>query len=120
MWEALPVPPEAMLTLPGLALAQATNSGTVLAGLSTFTSITSGKRADHRDRHDVADEIEAEVLVERGVGRHRLRDQQQRVAVRLRARDRLDAEIGAGARPVLDDEGLAHVVRQPLRRSDAR
>ena len=42
MWEALPVPPEAMLTLPGLALAQATNSGTVLAGLSTFTSITSG------------------------------------------------------------------------------
>ena len=41
-------------------------------------------------------------------------DQQQRVAVRRRAHDRLGADIAAGARPVLDDEWLAEPLRQPL------
>ena len=36
------------------------------------------------------------------------------MAVRGRAHDRLGADVAAGARPVLDDEGLAEPLRQPL------
>jgi hypothetical protein len=58
--------------------------------------------------------IEAEMLVERSVGGHRAGDQKQRVAVGGRAHDRLDANIGAAARSVLDDERLPQMVRKPL------
>src|SRR5262249_38662545 len=40
--------------------------------------------------------------------------QQKRVAVRGRAHDYLDPDIGAGAGPVLNDEGLSQPLRQPL------
>ena len=43
IWDVLPVPPDAKLILPGLALAQAMNSGTVFAGTSLFTIMTSGR-----------------------------------------------------------------------------
>ena len=68
----------------------------------------------HRDRRDVADEIEIEIVVERRVDRDRSGDQEERIAVRGRAHDRLGADIAAGARPVLDDEWLAEPLRQPL------
>src|SRR5262249_31069188 len=61
-----------------------------------------------------ADELEAELLVQGGVGCHRLGYQQQRVAVRGRAYDYLDPDIGAGAGPVLNDEGLSEPLCQPL------
>ena len=76
--------------------------------------MTSGHAADARDRRDVADEIEIELVVERRVDRVRRSDQEERVAVRRRAHDRLGADIAAGARPVLDDELLAEPLRQPL------
>ncbi len=41
---ALPMPADAMLILPGLALAKAINSGTVLAGNDEFTTTTRGMR----------------------------------------------------------------------------
>ena len=90
------------------------NSGTVLAGTDGFTTMTMGHSDDARDRRDVADEIEVELVVERRVDRVRRTDQEQRVAVRRRAHDRLGADIAAGARPVLDDELLAKPLRQPL------
>ena len=40
--------------------------------------------------------------------------QEERVAVRSRTHDRLGTDVGAGARPVLDDEWLAEPSRQPL------
>ena len=73
-----------------------------------------GRADDARDRRDVADEIEIELVVERRVDRVRRQDQEQRIAVRRRAHDRLGADIAAGARPVLDDEWLAEPLRQPL------
>jgi hypothetical protein len=42
------------------------------------------------------------------------RGEKERVAVRLRLRDRLRREIAAGAWTVLDDELLAEMFRQPL------
>jgi hypothetical protein len=44
MWPAVPLPAEAKRTLPGLALAKAMNSGTVLAGNDGFTSMTLARR----------------------------------------------------------------------------
>ena len=41
-------------------------------------------------------------------------DLQQRIAIRGRPRDRLGADVAAGAGAVLDDELLAEAVRQPL------
>ena len=68
----------------------------------------------HRDRRDVADEIEIELVVKRRVDRVRGADQKKRVAVRGRPHDRLGGDIAAGSRPVLNDEWLAEPLRQPL------
>ena len=61
MWLAEPMPPDAMLILPGLALAPAMNSGSVLTGTAGFTSIR-GNIGDAADGFDVVEEIEVELL----------------------------------------------------------
>ena len=67
------------------------------------------------DRHEVAEKIDTELVVERVVDRMRRNRLEQCVAVRRRFRGRFGADIAAGARPVLDDKGLPHPLRQPLR-----
>ena len=69
---------------------------------------------DAGDRGDVADEIEIEILVQRGVDGIRRGHREQRVAVGRRAHHRLGADIAAGARLVFDDEGLAEPLGEPL------
>jgi tetrahydromethanopterin S-methyltransferase subunit G len=73
-----------------------------------------GFAAETRDRHDVADEVEIERLVERRVDEIRRRDQQQRVAVGRRVHHRFGRDVGAGAGAVLDGELLAEPLRQPV------
>ena len=73
-----------------------------------------GKANDAGDRLHLLHEIERQLVVKRGVDRVRRRDQQQRVAVRRGAQHGLGRDIGAAARPVFDDEGLAELFRQPL------
>ena len=63
------MPGDPKLILPGLALAYAVNSGTVLAGTDGFTTITNGTADDARDGRDVAKKNEIELVVERGVDR---------------------------------------------------
>ena len=60
------------------------------------------------------DEIEIQLGIERGVDGVPTADHEQRVAVCWRAHDRFGADIGAGARPVVDDEWLPEPLRQPL------
>src|SRR5215468_1183361 len=67
-----------------------------------------------RDRRDVADEIEIELVVERRVDRVESTDQEQRVTVGRGTHDRLGGDIAAGSRTVLDDERLTEPLRQPL------
>src|SRR6266702_2617326 len=69
---------------------------------------------DSRDRRNVADEIEIELVVKRCVDRAWRAGEDQRISVGGRAHDRLDAEIAAGAWPILDDEWLTKPLRQPL------
>jgi hypothetical protein len=66
------------------------------------------RRADDAgDGRDVAQEIEIEFFVERGVNGIRRTGQEKRIAVGLRADDRLGAQIAASARPVFNNERLA-------------
>ena len=65
------------------------------------------------DRRDVPDQIEVE-LEERRIDRMRCADLEQRVAVGRRAHDRFGADIAGAARPVVDDDGLAEPLREPL------
>jgi len=73
-----------------------------------------GLAANARDRRDVADEIIVELVVKSRVDRVRLTRQEERVTVTRCTHDRLGADIGAGTRPVLDDEWLAKSFRKPL------
>jgi hypothetical protein len=59
------------------------------------------------DRHDVAEEIEAELVVKRGIGGVGRRSQKKRVAIRRRAYDRLSADIAVRTGPDL--------ISQPIR-----
>ena len=69
---------------------------------------------DAGDRRGVANEVEIELFVERGVDRVGDGGKQQRISVRRRVHHGLGADIAAGARPVLRHEGLAEPLVQPL------
>src|SRR6476646_9475595 len=69
---------------------------------------------DARNRRDVADEIEIEFVVKCRVDGAAWTDHEQRVAIRCRLHDSLGGNIGAGSRPIFDDEWLAESLRLPL------
>jgi hypothetical protein len=66
------------------------------------------------DRCDVADEIEIELVVERGVDRVRRSDKEKRIAVRRCAHDYPCGYVAACTGSVLDDKWLAQLFGQPL------
>src|SRR5438132_7000461 len=90
------------------------NTGTVLAGNEGFTSMTLRHAIDARDRRDILDKIVVELFVERGVDHIIRADGEQRVAIWWRTHDGLSSDIAAGARPVLNDELLTELLREPL------
>src|SRR6516164_6781060 len=67
-----------------------------------------------RDRGYIADEIEIEFLVQRDIDCIRRSRQEERIAVRRRAHDRLGGDVAAGACPVLNNELLTEPLREPL------
>jgi hypothetical protein len=62
--------------------------------------------AHQRDRSNVADKVEIELLEEGRVDGVRWSDLEQRIAIRRRLNDRFCADIAARTRTVIDDEGL--------------
>src|SRR5215467_2678313 len=113
-WVRFPVPFEARLILPGLALAWAMNSGTVLAGNDGLTSKTKESLLMLATGSMSRVTVTVLFLIERHVDDVRGGDKKKRVAVGRSARDRLECEIAAGARPVVDDHRLAEPLRQRL------
>src|ERR1700752_4606521 len=100
----LPLPLEAMLSLPGLALAQAINSGMVLAGTDGLTTHYERVAADARNRCKIANETEFLVV-------HRLDqisryDEDKGMSVRRGVYNRFDADPGASTRLVVDYKWL--------------
>src|SRR5450759_1929782 len=69
---------------------------------------------DAGDRRDVADEIETELVVKRGIARVCRRDQEEGVTVSGRAHYHLGSDIAGGAWPVLNNEWMTKPLRQPL------
>ena len=60
-----------------------------------------------RDRRDVAEQAEIQLVIKRCVDGVGCRGQMDRIAVGRRTHDRLGADIAGGAGPVLDDELLS-------------
>src|SRR5262245_13294331 len=88
------------------------NSATLFAGNEGFDLHNLRHAVDAADRGDIADQIETEIVVERGIDRVVDADDKERVAVRRGAHDPLHGEIAA--RAVLDYELLANPLRQRL------
>ena len=110
------MPVDAKLILPGLALAYAINAGTVFAGNDGLTSMMWGVERDARDRRNVADEIEIELVVERRVDGICRNDLEQSVAVGGCPDDRLSSDIGGA--PVRSSTMIAGEPRQSRRAMD--
>ena len=108
------MPDDAKVSLPVLALAWAMSSWTDFAGEEFGTTRRLGKWQIMRHRREVGDRIVAERGVEEAIDRHRQRADQDGVAVGLGARDRLGADIAAGAALVLDHHLLAPDLGQPV------
>ena len=83
------------------------NSGMVFAENDECTAMMFATTLMVATWHDIADEIEIELVVERGIDRVRPCHQEERIPVRRRIHDRLGGDVAAGTRPVLDDERLA-------------
>src|SRR6516225_12310189 len=69
---------------------------------------------DARDRRNVADEIEIELVEKCRTDRVRGNDIEERVAVRRCPHRSFGADIAACARSILDDEPLTEPIRYPL------
>ena len=82
------------------------SSETVFTGSLGVTTTTYGTRRGGADRREILERIVGEVLERRRRNDVIGRGVQQRVAVGLGGRDRLGADGGAGAGPVLDDHRL--------------
>src|SRR6185437_3091322 len=72
------------------------------------------KANEPADRHEIAQEIELEMMIEGGVDAVRGADQEQGVAIRRSARYCLCGDRAARAVAVIDKEGLAKPPRQPV------
>lgn len=68
----------------------------------------------HADDRNVADEVEAQIFVERGVDGCGRIGSQQSITVGGRAYDRLGRQVACGSGSVLDDKRLAKSRRQQL------
>ena len=90
------------------------NSATVLGRERRIDQQDEGIVVDARDRDDVARDGDSALLIKRHVDGVRGGDKEERVAVGRRARDRLQRQIAAAARPVVDDHRLAEPLRQRL------
>ena len=66
------------------------------------------------NRLDVAHDIDRAFFIERHVDGMRRSDLQKRISIRWRARGRLQGEIAAGTRPIVDDHRLPEPLRQRL------
>src|SRR6059058_1040502 len=73
-----------------------------------------GPNGDARDRRDIADEIETELVVECRVDGVRGAAKKESVAVWRRTHDRLSAQTAASTHSIFDHEWLAEPFRQPL------
>src|SRR5262245_2156455 len=106
------MPADAMLILPGLSVGNELGNR-----LDRYRGVhLHGKRlaVNARDRPNVADEIEIELVVEAGVDRVHESGHKERISVRGRLYDHLGADIAGSSWSVLDDELLAELLRQPL------
>jgi hypothetical protein len=114
-WPGVPMPGEPKLILPGLAFGVGRELGNRLGRHRGIDHHHEGKADEARDRRDVAQEHEIELVVERRVDRVQRADDEERVAIRRRPHHRFGADIVAAPWAVFDHELLAQPLREPRR-----
>jgi hypothetical protein len=90
------------------------NSGTVLTGTEGCISMAKGSRAMLATGAMSRMKLKIELFIERRIDRVCPTDEEERVTIRRRTHHHLRRDIGACARPVLNDELLAKPFREPL------
>ena len=118
-WPAEPIEPTAKVVLSPLDFAYAISDLMSVIGRSLAIATDSGALAP-ADRHEVLLDPVRHLL-----HRHRCSDEgrgieEQRIPVGRRLGDSIAADDAVAARPVLDDERLAHLVADLLRERPAR
>src|SRR5262245_39092307 len=103
----VPLPPDAMLTLPTFALAYSMNFENRFGRKRRVNNHDVRHADDPTDRCNIPDEIVIEFVIERGVDSRARTDQKQRIAVRLGLCDGFHSDIGTGTRSVFHDKLLA-------------
>jgi hypothetical protein len=93
------------LNFVGAAFAWATRSASDLIPEANDEHV--GRVDELRDRDEILERIVRQVLEQRRVDGDRRRGEEQRVAVGRRPRRHAHAGVASGARPVVDDDGLA-------------
>ena len=107
-----PGPPEPKVNSPGFCFAERDQLGERVHAEARAHQQHRGRIRDAADLHEVAHRIVGQLRIDRGRDRQRDVGEQQRVAVRLRAHDRLRAGGAARAAAVLDDDRLAELLGQ--------
>ena len=111
----VPLPDEPWLILSGICLrvgdefAEPSSPEKMLRPSSTL-----GNRTTPATGATSSDEIEAELFVERRIDGVHCAAEQQRVTVGGRTNDRFGRDVAARAGPVLDNDRLVELLRQPL------
>src|SRR5262245_9243523 len=100
-----------MLILPGLALAQAMNSGPVLAGTEALTTINLGTSTTPATGAISRMKLKLSLSKSDRADRRRCIEQHESMTIGGRSHDSFHSNIAACARPVIDDEWLAEPFR---------
>src|SRR5262245_57533081 len=111
-WRSIATGRHAELARIGLGIGNELGNG--LGGDGSSYDHDSRQARNAHDRHDIADKIEVEFVIERRIYCVRRASPKERVSVSWRAHDRFGTDVGASAWAILDDEWLAEPLRQPL------
>jgi len=96
------------------------NSGSVFAGKDAPHRHDIGEADEARNRYEIADEVEVQLLEQRCIYCVHGAAEDERVAVGGGSNGRLGGELAAGARPILHDNRLAKATDNHTGRSRGR
>ena len=114
-WPVEPLPPEPMLILSGFAFRVGDELGQRFGGDRRVHHHQQRRTHGVHDGREVGDEVVGQVAVQRRVDRIDRVGHEQRVAIRRRMGGEFGADIVVAAGPVLGNEGLTELIREPLR-----
>jgi hypothetical protein len=100
----LPIPPEAILILPGLALAVGDELGNCFSRNRWVHGQNEWSTDNARDRRDVANEIETQIFIERRIDGISAGGTKERITIRKCFHNEFGTDIARRTRAVIDND----------------